>query len=118
MKLFDCAGVTDACVANTAADVWLEHPIYFPVSDHRDRPVDVFLKSVPRLLRCPLEVGRVQLILVHKVVLECLKHVGQQADVAYQIESPVLLKTVNENFRKRAGRVRSPRVSIPRLPAC
>ena len=64
----------------------------FRVGDQRDRPVNVFEKSVLRELRRTYKVGRVQLVLVQGVVPERLEHVGQQANVAQQIESHVLLK--------------------------
>ena len=93
-QLIVAAGITDACVADSAADVRLDHTIHLRVGDQRDWPVNVFEKRVSRKLRRAHKVGRVQLVLVQGVVPERLEHVGQQANVAYQIERHVLFETL------------------------
>ena len=80
-------------MADTAANVQLDHAIYLWVGDQRDLPVNVFEQRVPRELLGTHKVGRVQLVLVQGVVSKCLEHVGQQANVAQQIERHVLFKS-------------------------
>ena len=72
----------------------MDHTIHLRVGDQRDKPVNVFEKSVLSELRRAHKVGRVQLVLVKGVVQEGLKHVGQQANVAQQIERHVLFETL------------------------
>ena len=59
-------------MADTTANVRLDHAIHLWVGNQRDQPVNVFEERVPRKLRRTNKVGRVQLVLVKGVVLECL----------------------------------------------
>ena len=73
-------------MVDTAANVRLDHAIHFRVGDQRDRPVNVFEKSVLRELRRAHKVGRVQMVLFQGVVPDRLEHVSKQAHVAHKIE--------------------------------
>ena len=60
----------------------------------------MFEKRIPRELRRAYEVGRVQLVLVEGVVSEHLEHVGQQTDIAQEVELHVILEALTLKVRK------------------
>ena len=81
-------------MADTAADVRLNHQIHLLVGDQWDWPVDVFEERVLSELRCTHKIRRVQLVFVQRVIPERLEHVGQQANVAQQVERHVLFESL------------------------
>ena len=89
------AGVSNACVADATADVRLDHPIHLRIGNQRDRPVDVFEERVPRDMRRAnrrAHLGRVQLVLIKRLVSKRLEHVSQQANVAQNVELHVFFE--------------------------
>ena len=64
------------------------------VGDQWDRWDDVFSESIPRELRLAHTVGRVQLVLVGRVITEHLEHIGQQADVGQKVELHIILEAL------------------------
>ena len=106
-------------MTDTAANVRLDHAIHLRVGDQRDRPVNVFKERVTRELRRTNKESRVKLVLVQRVVPERLKHVGQQANVAQQVEPPVLFETLTVPVDFILAELASSLpVSIPRHQAC
>ena len=67
------AGVANVCVADTTANVRLDHSLHLRVCDQQDRPVNVFQERVLRELRRTYKVGRVHLVLIQGFVSERLK---------------------------------------------
>ena len=59
----------------------------------------MFQEGIPRDLRCAHEVSRVQLVLFERVVTEHLKHIGQEADVAREVEVHMMFEVLTLKVR-------------------
>ena len=81
-------------MTDAAADVRLDHPVYFRIGGEQDRPVDMFEKGIPRELGSVHEVGGVVMILVQRVVSKLMEYIGQQADVTEEVELHIIFESL------------------------
>ena len=86
-------------MADASEDVRLDHPVHVRIGDQRYRLVDVYQEGIPRKLQCAHEVSRVQLVLVELDFTEHIKHIGQQADVAQEVELHIIIEVLTLKVR-------------------